>query len=56
MPPAQPPDPPEDSKEAQDYVIKDKVYFLLYGKGFTRALRPRDHSKPPLQVNGGRER
>ncbi|KAF7502384.1 hypothetical protein GJ744_005962 [Endocarpon pusillum] len=32
MPPTQPPDPPNDSIEATGYAIKDKVYFLLYGK------------------------
>ena len=27
----QPPSPPNDSEEVSDYVIKDKVYYLLYG-------------------------
>ena len=30
----QPPSPPSDSEEVSDYVIKDKVYYLLYGAAY----------------------
>lgn len=38
--PVHPPDPPNDSIEATDYAIKDKVYFLKYGKGSRKSVAP----------------
>lgn len=40
MPPTRPPEPPNDSIEAPRYAIKDKVYFLLHGKGCRNNLAP----------------
>lgn len=46
MPPTRRPEPPNDSIEASRYAIKDKVYFLLYGKGCRNSLVP-DRSLTP---------